>query len=189
MKHLVSLVGRIESISKGRGTLFLIAYLKATRTNLLSYLSGSGKRDPLSAVTKDGIPLILGDLIPLIRGKQYNIVSIVLTILFSTRSLKLEPSPDIYSITQLFKGDVTNVGMYLDSFWRDLGYHPQDKLSKRLYAHVEQYRTKMGPNGHSLSTAICDARALPDSLVSHLVKMGGPRLDYILFIIINSNVE
>lgn len=53
---------------------------------------------------------------------------------------------------------------------------------------MEAYRTKKGPNGHSLSTSAIDAQALPQNLVKSLIKMGGPHLDFTLnYVMRNQN--
>lgn len=67
-------------------------------------------------MTKDGIPVILGDLIPLVRSGSYIVISMILTVLMSTRSLKIKSTPDIISITQPFKGDVTNLMIFSSDF-------------------------------------------------------------------------
>ena len=64
--------------------------------------------------------------------------------------------------------------MYMGSFWRDLGYKPlTDRLPRSLRVSFDTYRSKSGPNGQALSSAISDARALPDSLIRSLEVMGG----------------
>lgn len=97
---LVQLVEDISRIQENRGVKGLIVFVKATRSNLLNYLSGNSMRDPLSACTKDGIPKVLKDLIPFVRRGSTIVISLILTILMSTRSLKSKADPDISSITQ-----------------------------------------------------------------------------------------
>lgn len=58
---------REKSIS--RGDLFVINYFKAIRSHLSNYLSGNAKKDPLSKCSKDGMPRILGSIIPLEGGE------------------------------------------------------------------------------------------------------------------------
>lgn len=48
------------------------------------------------------------------------------------------------------------------------------------------HRSKNGPNGHALSTAISDARILPESLIRSLT-MSGPKIGYILGHIMKSS--
>ena len=67
---LVQLCNRLEVIQTSRGPAGLIVFVKAVRLNFINYLSGNKEREPLSKCTEDGIPIILGDLIPLIRDKS-----------------------------------------------------------------------------------------------------------------------
>ena len=100
VQPLVQLCNRLEVIETSRGLRGLIDFVKAVRLNLINYLSGNKERDPLCKCTKDGIPIILCDLIPLIREKSYIAISKTFTVLYCTRSLKLKASPDIDSIIQ-----------------------------------------------------------------------------------------
>jgi len=180
VNHLVSLVSVLERVQENRGTRGLISFNKSMRSNLLNYLSGNPLRDRETAVTEDGVPVLLGNLIPYIRGRQYKVISVVLTILYCTRSLKTKPEPDFEPIVAPFKGDLSNVSMFASAFWKELGYRPQVQLSRALKnCNLETYSTKKGPNGHALVTAIQDARALPDSLVQSLETMC-PKLGYLL---------
>lgn len=88
------LVELIEKLQK------CLEFIKATRVNLMNYLSNSPGRESLSKTTKDGIPLILGGLIPLIRKKPHQTLPIIITILYSVRSLSLGKKPNLDSITQ-----------------------------------------------------------------------------------------
>jgi hypothetical protein len=98
----------------------------------------------------------------------------------STRSLKTKVKPDIDTIVAPFKGDLSNVSMFASDFWKELGYRPQARTHK-LRANLNQYRTKKGPNGHSLSFSIVDAQNLPQTLIDSLKVVGGP----LLFRVIN----
>lgn len=113
---LIKLVERLEAVSTAKGDLGLILITKSIRSNLLNYLSSNPERDSRTATTHDGIPTILGDLIPLVRRKSYLVIAMILTILFSTRSLKINSDPDTDSITQPWKGDVTGLSMYMGQF-------------------------------------------------------------------------
>lgn len=57
-----------------------------------------------------------------------------------------------------------------------------------LKPHLEAYRTKSGPNGHALNCAISDARCLPPNLVHSLSIMGGPKMEYILKKVMQSDL-
>jgi len=51
---------------------------------------------------------------------------------------------------------------------------------RSLRANFNLYRTKAGPNGHSLVTSIADALAMPSELKNSLAILGGPKLGYTL---------
>jgi len=177
----IKLIARFQPFIKSHGPIWTLGYIKNVRTSLLSYLSGSKVRVPGVAVTGDGIPKILGDLIPLVRARSYLAISLILTILYSTRSLKLGGPVNTDSITQPFTGDVTNLSMFVGSFWRDLGYRPATaSVPKVLTTKFESYRSKSGPNGHALKDALSDARALPKSLIESLTVMSGPRMGFLI---------
>jgi len=175
VQPLVQLVERQQKVLESNGLDRLIAWNKAVRSNLLNYLSGNPSRDPLSACTQDGIPVALKGLIPFVRDRSYFVINMTLTVLMSTRSIKLEAKPDISTIELPFTGDISNVSIFVSDFWRELGYRPQVS-TKGLQAKLNHYRTKKGPNGHSLSTSVIDANNLPDSLINSLKTVGGPLL-------------
>jgi len=100
LTSLVQLCEKLDLVMRTRGLLSTIKYVKATRSNLVNYLSGNPLRDPISKCTKDGIPLVLGSLIPLIRVGHHRVIAFVLTVLTATRALKIKTDPDISSITQ-----------------------------------------------------------------------------------------
>lgn len=165
---------RLNLIVILRGEKWALAYIKSTRSNLLNYLSGSNNFDPLSTSTKDGIPKIIKGLIKYIRSDSYLVIAMILTVLYSTRSLRLGINLDFDSITQPFKGDVTNTSMFMKSFWRELGYAPAVNLPRTLRPDLSAYRSKSGPNGHALMTSLQDVQILPDNLIKSLETMAGP---------------
>jgi len=94
------LLDRLDFISKTRGTQGLITYVKNLRSSYLGYLSGSLDRSKKVRLTKDGIPIDLGPLIPGIRESLLPNLLITSTILYSTRSLKCGGQMSIDSIEQ-----------------------------------------------------------------------------------------
>jgi len=116
VNHLVSLVHVLKKNQKERGVIGLITLCKSMRSNLLNHLSGNPLRDNGTEVTKDGIPKLLGELIPYVRMRKYDTIKVILTILYSTRSLKLNSDPDFSPITNPPKGDIANVAMFGSEF-------------------------------------------------------------------------
>jgi len=177
---LSKLIANLGKIQQTRGRDFLILFVKDARGNLMNYLSGSPERLPLAKTTKDGIPLILGDLIPIVRGKSYLAIAMIYTVLFSTRSLKTGKIPNTESITAPYTGDLSGTDKYFESFWRTLGYRYSSQIPKYLEAKTDVYRSKAGPNGQALVSSYIDAQALPDDLVSDLQILGGSPIKSIL---------
>jgi len=115
LESLLGLIMRLHRLLKDRGEKFTLSYIKDVRLSLLGYLGG--RITPTSvSLTKDGIPKILGSLIPYIRNDSYLVIAMTLTVLYSTRALKLGGPTNTDSITQPFSGDVTNVSMFAGSF-------------------------------------------------------------------------
>lgn len=121
----LDLVLRLSRIYSSRGPVELVNYCKQARTALLSYLSG---KPIISQVrqTKDGLPIVLGNLIEQIRmSPSPAMLQIVLTILFSTRFLNIGKEPNIKTITEGPKcGYPSDIGKYKVLFWKELGYKP-----------------------------------------------------------------
>nr|UVX28917.1 MAG: RNA dependent RNA polymerase [Ustilaginoidea virens mitovirus 1] len=172
-----ALITRLEKIESSRGQAYLVDYCKALRMSLMNYFSGNPFRPSEVKHTRDGIPVILGPLIESVRGRSYRVIAMIFTILFSTRSLSIGKDPDIQTITQPCIGDVNVVNKWMGHFWRDLGYWPSvRRVPRSLKVILDIYRLTNGPNGHALSTAILDAKALPKSLIDSLEVLGGQRI-------------
>jgi hypothetical protein len=177
-----SLLHRLDLVLKTRGPLFFILYVKKLRAQLLNYLSNNPERIQGVRVTSDGIPVALGDLIEHIRHVgsreiiEESILPFLMTILFSTRSLKAGKEPDVTPITQPAKVLVPEfLDEYLVQFWRELGTWPSTKVPKRLKWKRFHLSTKSGPNGHAMWTCLNDLQALDESLISDLCILGGVR--------------
>jgi len=147
------LLSKLERVYITRGADGLVNYVKAVRTNLLNYLSGNKDRVLGIEMTKDGFPRIL---VPLFSEYKKDIfpvarLQIVLTILYSTRALKLGREPDIKPITSAGLVLPTGIGKYSRSFWKEIGYKPNTRtVPKSLYFQEYHFTTKSGPNGHAL---------------------------------------
>lgn len=182
LESLSMLIHRLSKIWQTRGTEFMILYYKDARGNLMNYLSGNPERLLLCKTTKDGIPLILGDLIPLVRGRSYLAIAMIYTVLFSTRSLKTGKVPNVESIVAPYTGDLNDISRHMSQFWKDLGYRYSSKVPKYLESDLKMYRSKAGPNGHALVSSYIDAQTLPESLVKSLITLGGRRFPNFLMI-------
>lgn len=106
-------------VEKTKGKSGLINLAKISRTNLLNYLSGNPERIPGIRLTANGIPRFLGKaLIRKVMDNDPVILRLVLTLLFSTRSLKTVASPNIEPIVDpLDKGaSTTGISLFMGDF-------------------------------------------------------------------------
>nr|AWY10990.1 RNA-dependent RNA polymerase [Sclerotinia sclerotiorum mitovirus 32] len=173
LHHLEALCNKLQTVLNNNGPLYTIKYIKAIRGNFYNYLSGNVLRNSLARSTSDGIPVILGDLIPLVRGGHKRAIALILTILTATRSLKIQSEPDLTTITQPLKGDVPDLTKHMASFWRSLGYKPISAFSlpRKLKVNEKVYRLSNGPNGRALNTALQDIQYIPATLAASLTKI------------------
>jgi hypothetical protein len=115
LRDFLDLLKVLEDIQNKRGPKGLIEFCKSLRGNLFNYFSGNNIRIPGVKLTKDGIPRVLRTLIPSVRRKQFLVIAIVLTILFSTRSLKLGRNPDFGPI-EAPRNELPDLTKNIDSF-------------------------------------------------------------------------
>lgn len=178
--HMVfsSLLLTLDRVLATRGTLELITYVKAIRSQLLNYLSGNKEVVKGIRVTSDGIPCCLGDLIPEIRRSDSpgNILPYLSTILYSTRSLKPNVPDDTSTVDGAPKQGPSQLGKYLSDFWRTLRYDRRERVPRKLRFKTFHFSPKSGPNGHALGRWLDDLDALPDSLRNSIGIVGGFKL-------------
>nr|AWY10967.1 RNA-dependent RNA polymerase [Sclerotinia sclerotiorum mitovirus 6-A] len=173
LHHFEALCNKLQRVLNNHSQDYTVKYIKAVRGNFYNYLSGNPLRNSLARSTSDGIPVVLGDLIPLVRGGDRRAIALVLTILTATRSLKFISEPDLTTVTQPVKGDVPDLSKHMASFWRSLGYKPITAFSlpRKLKVNEKVYRLSNGPNGRVLNTALLDIHSMPTSLKMNLSKM------------------
>lgn len=175
---------RLFKIAESRGIAWTILYCKAIRGNLMSYFSNNPIKDPLVKCTVDGIPIVLGGLIPHIRGRSYIVISMVFTILLATRALSIGKIPNFEPIIAPSKEADYDLSKHMEDFWRAIGYRPaihgKPWSLRVLLKNLETFSTKSGPNGHALNTSVIDASLMPQSLIDSLVIMGGPKIGAVL---------
>jgi hypothetical protein len=103
------LLRKMDNVLHARGPMALIKYIKEVRRLYLCYLSGNISTSSTVKTTKDGIPIVLGDLIPDIRrgvnSSNIRTTRLLTTCLFSTRSLKARNPMDINPIEAPGSGD------------------------------------------------------------------------------------
>lgn len=113
---LKALAIHIDLVLKTRGQKNGIIYTKQLRLALMNYLSGNRIKPPMIATWKDGIPKVLGPLIPYIRDSDYRVIASTFTVLSATRALKSEVNPDLSTITQPAIREVPDLGKFMIDF-------------------------------------------------------------------------
>jgi hypothetical protein len=180
IKAYTPLLDRLDLIYQTRGEMALITYCKGTRLAFHRYLSGN----PIGSVqgvklTTDGIPVIFGDFIPMIRSEEVPRaeLSVLNTILFSTRSLNPRSVPEIEPITKSAETPFELDKLNPYHFWKELGYKPsRSSIPRSLRWKDFHFSTKAGPNGHAMGTALRDLVSLTESLRNSIKYLGGKKL-------------
>jgi len=138
-------------------------------------------------LTKEGIPVILGDLIPLIRrGESPALLRVLNTILVCTRALNLGTDANLDPITAPPKVDISDISKYASSFWKELGYRSNKTVPKSVRWKKFHLTTKVGPNSendNALFRALCDLSSLPPELETSIRNLGGPKLSEVMDIL------
>lgn len=180
------LIQKLEEISKDKGLKYCVLYIKDVRLALFNYLAGTPlSRVPGVRLTGDGLPVILGDLLPIIRSADAPVflLRFLTTILCASRSLSLGTDPDLTSISEASRISElpSGLGRYCIAFWRDLGYNPRFKgcIPKGLLWRKFHLSVKVGPtksDSNASWNSINDLFNLPKSLIDSIKTCGGPKL-------------
>jgi len=191
-KEFSLLLRELESIRKNRGPISLISLLKDIRVVWLNYLAGNPIKMKGVKTTKDGIPLILGDLIPIIRkGPTPGLLQLINTILFCTRALNLGKDIDYSPITSPAKQEPRDITEFIPHFWKELGYKPLSTIPRSLRWKKFHLTTKVGPNSdndNALYRSLHDLSSLPSKLEASIRVLGGPKFGAILDTLYNGVV-
>lgn len=173
------LISFLRNVAKHRGEAGLISVMKSARGNILNYLSGNPEILPGVGVTKDGIPRFLGPLVDIIRRrdpKDKDILKIITTILYSSRSLNTGKVPDIETIVAPPKGVNPMISRYITKFWNELRYPVNRKVIPRSLKWKRfHFTSNAGPNGHALWTSILDFQSLSLKQLEALRIVGGEK--------------
>lgn len=94
----------INHVERYKGLKTAIKLNKEIRLSVTRYLSGEILSLVNTKMTYDGLPIKLGDLIPIIRSKQARVIQFAMTVLSVSRSVKVSAEPDISSITKRYEG-------------------------------------------------------------------------------------
>lgn len=178
------LLRSLRKVLLDRGERGFIEYCKNTRLALLHYLSGEfpEKRVVGIALTRDGLPKVLGPLIPKLKGYgpfPLFEVRMVLTILFCTRALSLGDSITCESIVKPHSLGSPDISSNVKNFWVTLGYRFLARPPSCLRSKKYHFTTKKGPNGHALWYSLADLFYVKNSrthLFEAIKELGGKNL-------------
>jgi len=181
-KEFRPLLQKLQSHLETRGAVSLILFVKDIRVVWLNYLCGSPIKLRGVKSTKDGIPIIFGDLIQAIRKGESlpEMAQILNTILFCTRALSLGRDIDYTPIIGAAKQPPNDISEYVSDFWKEIGYRKHSTIPRALRWKDYHLTTKVGPNSendNALYRAICDLTSLPPQLEASLRILGGPKFE------------
>lgn len=174
--------GVLERVWRTRGLADMLAYSKRVRLYVTRHLSGEPliSKDPKVKLSRDHLPVALGQgLLRIVRRGTTAEKRWLLTVLYSTRCLKLPVSPKVEDISdpspsQTKLASTTSEALrYRRGFWRSLGLWQKPSEVKFSWSQFHM-STKSGPNGHALWHWWLDWLALPSSLKELISSFGGP---------------
>jgi hypothetical protein len=159
-----------------------VAYFKEIRQCFTRYLSGN-KHTPSEyrfriGVTNDGIPKIMGNIIPLLReGINPSELRIIMTYLCFGRLIELpEMNVELTSITNPSEPDKTIIS--LDDFKRFVKkqvLHHSGEVPLKSFVHFP-VMFGVGPNGPAMRASIAEATHMPSQALEWFAALA-PGLD------------
>lgn len=179
---------KLDRLILTRGLKEAVRYSKESRIYFLDLLS----RDP-DAVVKDKflISRYGKKMLNLVSVDNPQIMSIVMTVLYSTRSLTAKPIVDLGSVVNPLGGTFkTPEHQTIKKFWKLLKTSDRQIRMKLIPNSVRwrnyHFTTKSGPAGHAMKYSTRDLFALPDTLVASIGIVGGKRLKENMNLLLNT---
>jgi len=178
LTDLLPLLHTLDRVWTTRGKAGFVTYVKELRRAFYGYLSGNSEAKGGVRCTSDGIPVVLGNMIPRLRRAEgaTETCRLLTTILVVSRCLNTGSSPDITSITSPCSKVRPSVGGNPRKFWKELGYtSSKDRVPNGVYWKSCHLTTKTGPNGHALWFSLIDLQTLDSEIWDDLYILGGSR--------------
>lgn len=128
------------------------------------------------------VPKILRPLIKrIVELQSYPLIRLCLSVLFSTRSLRLEPEPSFKTIEDgpSYKYEnATHLREDMVKFLKSVGVNTLQlgRKPKKLNFSEFHMTSKSGPNGHALWTSFLDWKSLTDTQKECIREVGGDKL-------------
>lgn len=126
----------------------------------------------LVSLTKDGLPKVLGQLIPKIRLGDLDSIRLSLTILSMGRLIPGTGIPDLTPITSPYKGtlDFSRITKHVKTLINIFGIDLKDSEWKTPHLSV-----KTGPLGQALVSSMKDIIVMPTALFNSLLVFGNDK--------------
>nr|WEA82906.1 RNA-dependent RNA polymerase [Armillaria borealis mitovirus 1] len=161
---------KILTLMESRGLIFTIKYVKTSRNCIMRYLGG----DPLESVpgvaVKEGWPVWLDFLKP--YSETVTGIKVLTTLLTLLRAMSCEPTLDISTIVEPWKGtDDITISELLRAFQR-LNIR-QGQVGTWKFPHMS---TKRGPQGQAILSSLSELTLMPHELLENILLIGGPSL-------------
>lgn len=176
LTDVLPLLHTLDRVLATRGPKGFVTYVKDLRRAFYGYLSGNCDSKGGVKCTSDGIPVVLGNMIPRIRRSEgaTETCRLLSTILVISRCLNVGTSPSITSITSPCLRVRPSVEGKTRKFWKELGYiSSHTRVPKSVYWKNYHLTTKAGPNGHALWYSLIDFQTIDDQLWNDLIVLGG----------------
>lgn len=176
LTSILPLLHTLDLVLSTRGKTGFVTYVKDLRRATYGFLSGNQSSKGGVKCTSDGIPVVLGDLIPRLRRAEgaTETCRLLTTILVISRCLNVGTSPDISSIVSPCKRERPTVGGNPRKFWKELGYSSRKSQIPGGVSWKDCHlTTKAGPNGHALLNSLIDLQTIDSELWKDLEVLGG----------------
>jgi len=175
---VIKVLRKIRTVYDTRGKSECIVYCKSLRRSYVNYLfddhiTPKGSNHFLPKILK---PFGHVD----IQDKNYPLIRLILSVLYISRFIRLEPKASHQSIEDgpRFHEDPSDLKDDMSRFLKDLGVnrHQQGKIPKALRFKEFHMTSKSGPNGHALWTSYRDLDEVPKSLRDSIRVVAGDKL-------------
>jgi len=184
LASLLKVIEKIAIVYNTRGKHECIRYTKDLRLRYLNHLF-KGETGP-----KPG----LGSFLPRIlkplkqnaaKGLDYPLIRLTLSALYSTRLLRLKPTPSFETIERtpsFTRASSFNLVKESMDFLRILRIDSRQlgRVPRGLHFKEFHMTSKSGPNGHALWTSYLDLVCLPPSLKTSIEFIGGKKLSELM---------
>lgn len=168
---LEELSTKVDRWTRTKGELWVISHLKEIRLLYTRYSCGIPvhSSDHIIGIRRDGLPKGFPILNDIVMQHGLKGLSFTLTLLSISRTIKAWKNPDLSTIENPFKGDLSltrSLGLLVPKVLYDLGINPRSYSHDLLNDHY--YSIKAGPEGLATWVSPLEAWWMPLKLHSSL---------------------